>query len=92
MALIVVKKSPENGISNRLLKVALPSDTILLVQDGVLFAMDKDLESKVTQGVKLVALKEDFLARGFSEADSSIPLVDYNGWVELLEQNDKVIS
>ncbi len=92
MALIIVKKSGAHAIAHELLKLAMDGDTVAFIQDGVLFAMDDKLKSQVQQGVKLVALKEDYLARGFSPEESQIPLVDYDGFAEIGEQNERIIS
>ncbi|NNG66589.1 sulfurtransferase complex subunit TusB [Caldanaerobacter subterraneus] len=92
MALIIVKKSPSEKISEFLLNLALPQDKVLFVQDGVIFAACKNVKNLVKEGVELFALKEDFIARGFDEKDSEVTLVDYDGWVEVIEQEEKVIS
>ncbi|MGB9666363.1 MAG: sulfurtransferase complex subunit TusB [Candidatus Cryosericum sp.] len=92
MALIIVKKSAAHTITHELLKLAMEGDTVAFIQDGTLFAADESLKAQVPQGVKLVALKEDYLARGFTPEESQIPLVDYDGFAEITEQNERVIS
>ncbi|MGB9679996.1 MAG: sulfurtransferase complex subunit TusB [Thermoanaerobacteraceae bacterium] len=92
MALIIIKKSPKDKISEFLLKLALPDDKVMLIQDGVIFAIDNKIKDIVNKDVRLFALKEDFNARGLSENESMIPLLDYEGWAELIETEDKIIS
>lgn len=92
MALIIVKKSPSDKLSEFFLKIALPQDKVIFIQDGVIFAVEKNLKALVKEGVELFALKEDFAARGFEESESQIPLVDYEGWADLIEKNEKIIS
>lgn len=92
MALIIVKKSAAHAIAHELLKLAMEGDTVVLIQDGTLFAVDESLKSEVRQGVKLVALKEDYLARGFTPEETQISLVDYDGFAEITEQNERIIS
>lgn len=92
MALVIVKKSPADKLSEFLLKLALPQDKVIFIQDGVIFAIEKNLKGLVKEGVELFALKEDFIARGFEESESQIPLIDYEGWADLIERYEKIIS
>jgi tRNA 2-thiouridine synthesizing protein B len=92
MALIIVKKSPANQLPEFLLKLALPQDKVIFIQDGVIFAIEKNLKDLVKEGVELFALKEDFIARGFEESESQIPLIDYEEWADLIERDEKIIS
>lgn len=92
MALIIVKKSGAHVIAHELLKLAMEGDTVAFIQDGALFAVDEKLRSYVTEGVKMVALKEDYLARGFTPEESQIALVDYDEFAEIGEMNERIIS
>ncbi|TYT24032.1 sulfurtransferase complex subunit TusB [Dictyoglomus thermophilum] len=92
MALIIVKKSPDHKISHLLLEIAMPQDKVVFVQDGVLFAVDKNVKDLVKEGVELYALKEDFVARGFDEKESLINLVTYEELAEIIENEPKIIS
>lgn len=92
MALIIVKKSPNERISEFLLSSALPGDKVLFIQDGVIFSILPSVKSLVKEGVELFALKEDFLARGFQENTSQVSLIDYDGFAELVEKEEKIIS
>ncbi|AEF16930.1 MULTISPECIES: sulfurtransferase complex subunit TusB [Thermoanaerobacterium] len=92
MALIIVKKSPDAKISEFLLKLALPQDKVIFIQDGVIFAIEKNLKNFIKEGIELFALKEDFIARGFEESESQIPLIDYERWADFIEMNEKIIS
>jgi tRNA 2-thiouridine synthesizing protein B len=92
MALIIIKKSPDYKISHLLLEVALPQDKVVFIQDGVLFAIEKDVKELVKEGVELYALKEDFVARGFDENESLVKLVTYDEFAEIIEKETKIIS
>lgn len=92
MALIIVKKSPTEDISRRMIDLAMEGDTILFVQDGVLHAIDENTKNLVKNGVSVFVLKEDLEVRGYSESLSLFSCVDYEGWVELIEKNEKIIS
>lgn len=92
MALIIVKKSPREEISKRMIELAVEGDSILFVQDGVLYAIDEATKGFIKSGVSVFVLKEDLEARGYSESLSLFPCIDYEGWVELIEKNEKIIS
>ncbi len=92
MALIIIKKSPKENISNRMIEIASPGDIILFVQDGVLYAIEEKTKDLIKNGVSVFVLKEDLEARGYSENISLFPCVNYDGWVELIEKNEKIIS
>lgn len=92
MALIIVKKSPSENISKRLIELAIENDAILFIQDGVLYAIDENTKDLIKNGVSVFVLKEDLEARGYSESMSLFPCVDYEGWVELIERKEKIIS
>lgn len=92
MALIIVKKSPREEISKRMIELAVEGDSILFVQDGVLYAIDEATKGFIKNGVSVFVLKEDLEARGYSESLSLFPCINYEGWVELIEKNEKIIS
>jgi tRNA 2-thiouridine synthesizing protein B len=92
MALIVIKKSKDSAISKRMLELAKTGDTVLLVQDGVFYAIDEETKKIVDKGIQVFVLEEDLNARGYSKDASIFPCVNYDGWVELLEENELVIS
>lgn len=92
MALIILKKSPDYKVSHFLFEVALPQDKVVMIQDAVLFAVEKDIKSLVKEGVELYALKDDFIARGFDEKESLVPLISYEEFAEIIEKESKIIS
>ncbi len=75
-----------------MVELAVEGDTILLVQDGVLYAIDETSKEFIKTGVSVFVLKEDLEARGYSESLSFFPCINYEGWVELIEKNEKIIS
>ena len=92
MALIIVKKSKTSSISRRMLELAKDGDVVLLVQDGVFYAIDEATKNIVKDGVKVFALKEDLNARGYSDDMSLFPCINYDGWVKLIEDNERIVS
>ena len=95
--LYTVNKSPTDRNSlDSCLKFATPGASILLIEDGVYGAMKgTTAEPKVfsaMQDKKFYALGPDLKARGLSEERviDGIEIVDYVGFVDLVEANDKV--
>ncbi len=85
--LFIVNKSPFASKSfDSCLKIARKGDTILLIEDGV-FAVQMDVYP-AQKGIALYALKADVEARGINP---SVPVVDYEGFVDLVEK-DTVVS
>jgi len=94
MALILIKFGNDREIAKTLLKISKEGDNVLLIQDGVLWALDektvKDMESKK---VNLYAGKEDLEARGYTQGlNKDISILDYDGVIDLIEKNEKIIG
>ncbi len=94
MALILIKFGSGREIAKTLLKISEEGDNVLLIQDGVLWALDektvKDMENKK---VNLYAAKEDLEARGYTQRlNEGISILDYDGVIDLIEKNEKIIG
>ncbi|MEN8207410.1 MAG: sulfurtransferase complex subunit TusB [Pseudomonadota bacterium] len=91
----LVNKSPyENGNLNRASSVMNDGDALLLIEDAVYGAVKAGKASAMLDGCTVSVLGPDLAARGISEdklADG-VNVVDYAGFVELVEANDKVQS
>ena len=95
--LYTVNKSPMDRNSlDSCLKFATPGASILLIEDGVYGAVKgTTAEEKVSSAMrdkKFYALGPDLKARGLSaeRVIDGIEIVDYVGFVDLVEANDKV--
>ena len=92
-----VNKSPfEKNSLEAAIKFSLAGSSILLIEDGVYGAMKGTVAEDMVKGAmgdrKVYALKSDVMARAI-KADriiDGIELVDYTGFVDLVEANDKV--
>lgn len=89
-----VNKSPfQNGALDSCLKIARPKSPILLYEDGVFAAIPgTTLEPKMKEVLKtnpIYALQADLKARGITKVIEGVRVVDYAGFVELVEK-DKV--
>lgn len=94
--LFIISTSPfKRREHNMHLYLARENDSIIFIQNGVYIAcgMPEDLKSiikeKKKQNVKFYALKEDMKARGIKKFFGEI--VDYDGFLELIEKHDKII-
>lgn len=90
MILHTINKSPAHQAFHSCLRLATQDSLILLIEDGVYGAV---ADLKTEQGPLLnrpvYALQEDVRARGLSEKLSPfVSLIDYAGFVRLVEQCD----
>lgn len=95
--LYTINKSPfEKNALDSCLKFATPGAAILLIEDGVYGALKGTAAAERVSaaiGDKTVyALGPDLKARGFGEdrVIEGIRIIDYAGFVDLVEANDKV--
>jgi tRNA 2-thiouridine synthesizing protein B len=89
MALILVKYGVHHPIEKTKLECAQDADQVVLIQDGVFWALNDDITQ--VKG-KVSAIKDDFLARGYPETASRVPLTSYAEFVEIVEQEPKTIG
>jgi len=94
MAMILIKYSDENPISMDLLDIAKEGDEVVLIQDGVLFALGEPpkIYEVLGRGAKVYAVREDLEARGYEEEDSIVPFISYDELIEIVERNEKSIG
>lgn len=92
-----VNKSPyEKNSLDTCLKLSKAGSSILLLEDGVYGAMAgtavEGLVATALADKKVYALGPDLKARGLDESRliDGVELVDYAGFVDLAESNDKV--
>jgi tRNA 2-thiouridine synthesizing protein B len=91
----LVNKSPyENSNLNTATSIMKGDDVLLLIEDAVYGAVKNGKASALLDGRKVSVLGPDLAARGISEdklADG-VDVIDYAGFVDMVEQNDKVQS
>jgi tRNA 2-thiouridine synthesizing protein B len=91
----LVNKSPyENSNLNSAAAIMKSDDTLLLIEDGVYAAVKSGTASAKIAGQKVSVLGPDLAARGISEDKlvDGVAVIDYAGFVDLVETNDKVQS
>lgn len=92
----VVNKSPyEHSSLNTAVGFVRDGDNLLLIEDAVVGAMKGGTAESMLDGVKnLSVLGPDLAARGISEDRlvDGVNVIDYAGFVDLVEANDKVQS
>jgi len=94
-----VNKSPfERNVISDCLRLAKDGSAILLIEDGVYAALEGTSASdEITHrngSIKFFALGPDIEARGLSEKSliEGLTLVDYSGFVDLVEEYSSVQS
>ncbi len=94
--LFIVSTSPFKRTESRThIYLARKDDGVIFIQNGVYVSLRipddlaEKIEEKKKEGVKFYALKEDLEARGIKTFFGEI--VDYDGFLELIEKYDKVI-
>jgi len=89
-----VNKSPyERNTLESCLNHVQEGDVVLLIEDGVYAALKGGRVAEVlsaVKGVKICALSADVKARGLDgRLIDGVEVVDYGGFVDLVEQTDK---
>ena len=94
-----VNKSPfERNALESCISLAKAGSSILLMEDGVVGAMQGTSHSKKIEeamaNVSIYVLGPDMKARGLSESNvvNGVKVVDYNGFVDLAADHDSVQS
>ena len=92
-----VNKSPfEKNSLEQAIKFSTAGSAILLIEDGVYGATKGTVAEDMVKGAmgdkKVYALKSDLMTRAITEdrVIDGIEIVDYAGFVDLVEANDKV--
>ena len=92
-----INKSPfDKNSLEACVRLAAKGGSVLMIEDGVYGAMKGTAKSDVVEGAKgdltFYVLGPDLKARGISEDKliDGIKVVDYNGFVSLSVDNDKV--
>ena len=93
--LYTINKSPLMfGNLKSALRIAPADEPILLYEDGVFAAAagaaSEDLIRRALQHHPVYALKADLEARGVRSLVDGVQIVDYQGFVELVEQHNVI--
>ncbi|PIJ62129.1 sulfurtransferase complex subunit TusB [Mesotoga sp. H07.pep.5.3] len=87
MHLIVVKNGPNNSAERVKISASKEGDSVVLIQDGIFWALN-DIETEA----KCFAIKDDVEARGYTADDVTVPLISYDGFIDIIEKCDKSIG
>jgi tRNA 2-thiouridine synthesizing protein B len=91
----LVNKSPYDACNlNTASTIMKDGDQLLLIEDGVYGAIKSGKAADLLKGLKVSVLGPDLAARGISEDKlvDGVDVIDYAGFVDLVEANDKVQS
>ncbi len=89
MALILIKYGTDHPVEKLKLEAAKSDDSVVLIQNGIFWVLDERTASCCG---KVHVIRDDLLARGYSESDSCFPLIDHGQFIELAEQNPQFIG
>ena len=89
MALILVKFNNTHPIEKIKIQSAKEDDTVVLIQDGIYWGLE---DVKKLTNSRVVAIKEDALARSYDEKDLNVELIDYHGFIDIIEKEEKFIG
>ncbi len=89
---IMIKYGLYNEIEKRKMSFADEGDTVVLIQNGIFWTLKGAYKKYVKDGAKVVALKEDYLARGYEEKSSPVPLISYDELIELFEKDHRTVG
>ena len=90
-----VNKSPfDRNALESCVRLAASGSSVLMIEDGVYAAMKGGKAASIIDGMKVSVLGPDLAARGISEEKlvDGVTVIDYAGFVDLVEANDKVQS
>lgn len=91
----LVNKSPYDACSlDTASSIMQGDDSLLLIEDGVYAAVKGGKAAPRLEGLKISVLGPDLAARGIGEDKliDGVTVVDYAGFVDMVEANDKVQS
>ncbi|MCD6167727.1 MAG: sulfurtransferase complex subunit TusB [Caldisericia bacterium] len=90
---IFVKYGLGHLIAERKMDLSKEGDTVVLIQNGVFWLLNKEKMGALKEKkVNIVALKDDFLSRGYKESDTTVPLISYDELITILEKDQKVLG
>lgn len=90
--LIMIKYGPDNVAERSKLEHARAGDEIVLIQNGVFWASTNEIDQYLKADIKAYALDDDCAARGYSEDALSMPMISYDGFIDIIERQEKSIS
>jgi tRNA 2-thiouridine synthesizing protein B len=89
MALVLIKHGVHHPIAEAKIECAVPGDSLVLIQDGVFWAITGKLEGTEAD---VYALQEDLCARGYQVENASVPTIGYSDLVDLIAKEEKTIT
>jgi len=67
-------------------------DILVLIQNGVFWAVSPKIDELIEEGVEVFAIEDDFLARGYKKEDTKVNLISYEDFVDLIEKSKKIVT
>ena len=89
MALVLIKHGVHHPIARTKLGCSNENDCLVLIQDGIFWAITGELEKPKS---KVYALQEDFCARGYQIEDADVTMIGYSDLVDLIVEAEETIT
>ncbi|HOO74977.1 MAG TPA: DsrH/TusB family sulfur metabolism protein [Tepiditoga sp.] len=89
MALFLIKYGTDNSAEKIKLKNTNDDDVLIFIQNGVYWTINSEINN--IKGKKFT-LKSDFISRGYQESSSLTDLIDYSQFIDIIEENEKIIG
>jgi len=89
----VISRGPSTNLLASCSSLLKRGDAILFIEDGIYFCFGEFVDRTTTQEIPIYALSEDLIARGLIDrSNNAAELVDYNDFVRLCCQYEKIVS
>ena len=88
-----ISKSPAKGLLSSCAPLLKQGDALMLLEDGVYYSFQNELDDLLAKGFEVYCLSEDLLARGPADKNlAESKLLDYEGFVDLCCEHDKLVN
>ena len=89
MALVLIKHGVHHPIERIKIECADENDCVVLVQDGVFWAITNEIKDVKAD---VYALQEDFCARGYQVGAADVSMISYPELVDIIVKEEKTIT
>ena len=89
MALVLIKYGVGHPIARTMIECSNEGDCVVLIQDGVFWAITGELEGTKAE---VFALQEDVCARGYQPDAAGVSVISYPELVDIIVREEKIIS
>ncbi len=89
--LILIKYATQNPAEKWKIEAATDQDDVVLIQDGVLWAITDEIDAYLEKS-NFHVIDVDLDARGYKKEDAKVPVINYDDMVSLIEKQQQSMS